>query len=1020
MKIRSVFSYLALMLLTVPALATTYGSAESDWRVSDNNPSGASLQFVHSALLGRSVLETNGSGHKNGYFVGATSASSGWNNTSETLLTWRLRTTPTESTSVYVRIDTTQGWRWLRYNHATNSTLLNSSGRLIHHGLGATYRNGDWNTWTRNLDDDLAAGEPGNTLTAVHGVMVRGNVQLDRIDLTDSALTPPVVAIAQPPLQVNLGDSLTLNGDDSNDPDGAIVAYSWRDTNGNEIGTEATIEFVVSLPGTQQFLLEVSDDSGLTAMRSVSIEAVDASQPVIYSDAESGDDSGWRVSDKNPSGALVRNIVDPTDPTNQVMEFVSDGTKNSFINGSTNPASGWNNTLHKFVQWRSLASENFRVYVRVETASGWRFMWYDNRNNDILHNSNGKYIHHGLGTSAADGRWQTFTRDLQADLADAEPDNILLSVQAVVVRGSFLLDDLELRATPTDEPPPPSPPPVPLTPINISPVVNADIEAGETVVFTWQAQAEIDTYDFHLFDRTSGALTSLNALSPAAQCDESICSLDMTVGLPVSNDHAWRVRARNESGVSAWSRTEFNVISVVTAAPDAPVLSNPTAANVYFPGGTVDIAWLPTEQTSHYEFALLDDTTDTSIDSAIIDPTAQCTANACTHAFDAPEEIADNYRWQVRAVNAIGTSDWVSVSFDVIEQVAEVPPIPVNLSPAVGEELIQASLVRFNWQASDTASYYDFHFFDNQAKDELYTNGLDADTVCENGSCSVELIVELPLFTSHAWRVRAGNVVGQSAWSRSVFDVVEPPVPPPVPVTPINLSPGVDTDVEAGTVVTFVWAAQPEIDSYDFHLFDRTDGSLTSINALAALELCNEASCSLDFQVDLPIHDNHAWRVRARNESGLSAWSRTEFNVIAPIIEAPPTPVLTSPSAGIVYFPSGTVVFSWLPTERTSSYAFAMVNTDTGTTIVSDTIDPQTHCTTNRCDHPAALPDDVADSYVWQVRSVNAIGASAWAKSPFSIVEAVTEAPPVPTNISPEVGIDLVRGSSVAFQWQGV
>jgi len=38
--------------------------------------------------------------------------------------------------------------------------------------------------------------------------------------------------------------------------------------------------------------------------------------------------------------------------------------------------------------------------------------------------------------------WQTFTRDLQADIANFEDGNEFISIDSVIVRGSGRLDDI--------------------------------------------------------------------------------------------------------------------------------------------------------------------------------------------------------------------------------------------------------------------------------------------------------------------------------------------------------------------------------------------------------------------------------------------------------------------------------------------------------------------------------------------------------------------------------------------------
>ena len=59
---------------------------------------------------------------------------------------------------------------------------------------------------------------------------------------------------------------------------------------------------------------------------------------------------------------------------------------------------------------------------------------------------NKKYVHHGLGSVSKNGTWQTFTRDLQADLHAGEPDNDIISVDAFLIKGSGRVDDIKLKS----------------------------------------------------------------------------------------------------------------------------------------------------------------------------------------------------------------------------------------------------------------------------------------------------------------------------------------------------------------------------------------------------------------------------------------------------------------------------------------------------------------------------------------------------------------------------------------------
>ncbi len=60
----------------------------------------------------------------------------------------------------------------------------------------------------------------------------------------------------------------------------------------------------------------------------------------------------------------------------------------------------------------------------------------------------GEYVYHGLGTAAIDGQWHTFVRDLQADLAEAQPGVAIVEVNGFWIRGTGRVDDIRLSANP--------------------------------------------------------------------------------------------------------------------------------------------------------------------------------------------------------------------------------------------------------------------------------------------------------------------------------------------------------------------------------------------------------------------------------------------------------------------------------------------------------------------------------------------------------------------------------------------
>lgn len=167
-----------------------------------------------------------------------------------------------------------------------------------------------------------------------------------------------------------------------------------------------------------------------------------AYQPIVYEDAEN-DASMWEVSDADPAGATVQSVYD-ADRKSQVIELQGDGFRNSYLFGNY---SGHVGVLGEKNRKRLTLSMNFptqfRFTVIVDTTKGMRFLYYTNESSDrgII---NTRYIHHGLGSGFSDGKWHIFSRELEKDLQEYEPDNVILSVDGIEVSGSGKIDDIIL------------------------------------------------------------------------------------------------------------------------------------------------------------------------------------------------------------------------------------------------------------------------------------------------------------------------------------------------------------------------------------------------------------------------------------------------------------------------------------------------------------------------------------------------------------------------------------------------
>ncbi len=81
------------------------------------------------------------------------------------------------------------------------------------------------------------------------------------------------------------------------------------------------------------------------------------------------------------------------------------------------------------------------IYVPIDTVNGPRYLTYEPKDEDrgII----GSYIRFGLGSGANDGTWRKFTRNIENDLHQFEPDNSLIAINALLVRGDGMIDDIK-------------------------------------------------------------------------------------------------------------------------------------------------------------------------------------------------------------------------------------------------------------------------------------------------------------------------------------------------------------------------------------------------------------------------------------------------------------------------------------------------------------------------------------------------------------------------------------------------
>ena len=160
---------------------------------------------------------------------------------------------------------------------------------------------------------------------------------------------------------------------------------------------------------------------------------------IVYEDGEDGSASRWHAYGETVNAAIT-NVYDSAS-NSRAINVVGSGLDTAFQ--LTDPEAGWPQTSSTLMSWDLRYSEPFRIFITVDTTGGSRTMYYTTDDNDMLYLPWGSgYIHHGLGSSVTNGSWQTITRDLQADLEDAQSGYTITAVKSFIIRGSGRVDNI--------------------------------------------------------------------------------------------------------------------------------------------------------------------------------------------------------------------------------------------------------------------------------------------------------------------------------------------------------------------------------------------------------------------------------------------------------------------------------------------------------------------------------------------------------------------------------------------------
>jgi hypothetical protein len=307
----------------------------------------------------------------------------------------------------------------------------------------------------------------------------------------DDYNTPREEIVCSSSIEVSIADTTCIEGEDC-----------IFDVNLSENATShITIEYVTSnsdttdddyTPTSGTLTIAQNSSSGTITVPTTDDSDIESNETftITISNAKLDDRIDLTINDNQANGLIInddKEIIDPpVDPTEQskpwldyeVYTLYEDGEDAS--NWSTYSGSGeitqvvdgnrsaiklsgsgrstgyklnsdnWNNTSEFNLYWSMKYSENYTMYVGVQTTRGFKYIQYTPVS--VSPSSTDRVIRIGLGVDTKDGTWRSFSRNLQDDLHTAEPDNNIIAVKSFLIRGSGMIDDVFLFSEDTTEP----------------------------------------------------------------------------------------------------------------------------------------------------------------------------------------------------------------------------------------------------------------------------------------------------------------------------------------------------------------------------------------------------------------------------------------------------------------------------------------------------------------------------------------------------------------------------------------
>jgi hypothetical protein len=261
-----------------------------------------------------------------------------------------------------------------------------------------------------------------------------------------------------------------------------------------------------------------------------------------------------------------------------------------------------------------------------------------------------------------------------------------------------------------------------------TPTNNATI-TSTSATFTWDAISNATGYEYCVATSTDTCTTWTSTLTSTTATKTD---------LEHNTTYYWQVRANNAAGTTYADSESFGQFTVVLP----PAAFNKTSPANYATNqpATVTLTWAASTRAASYEYC-------------IATSKGACTAWTSTGTSRTATKtgLAHNttYYWQVRAINAAGTTYADSMSFGLFTVV--LAPAAFNKTSPANNAVNQPTTVTLTWAASTRATSYEYCIALTQAACTNWKSTGTKTTIAVSG---------LSKGKSYFWQVRAKNTAG--------------------------------------------------------------------------------------------------------------------------------------------------------------------------------------------------------------------------------------------------------------------